>query len=472
MSEARKKIVLRNGRVFDPVQGWRGEVRDIYIADGRISEPFRDPDEVIDTGLRAVMAGGIEPCCHLGTPWASLWRAGAGFSPIDRIGEIYARMGYVHVHQPLMTLLTAGAVRYAMSRIPFVDTSAWVSLDLRDLGTTVRAQRKAEFVESARALLELTGGIGVFLPFPHLKHRQRHYAQKNISAKTLFQFISSLTDADIVPIALWALPGVLDNDRDSLCLFHLSCAGAALGSEGDFERACALLAVGGSVDLGLSTGMPCMAVTAAERCSPGDLSVDMGMGAPIRFGHFDPSFNREMCRNGWRLLCLWEERWHLSLSPAGIGGCEPDAFPQAVSWLLEGHGRPAMVEEGLGGRVFGLYEVASLTRAEPARCLGLADRGHLEIGARADVSVYEVAAGMQTRDLSRAMGNCWCLIKDGVVVRDKGAFTGLKPPRRFRSKMVETRGADPRQSEVALNASLRCEHLKYAAGLDGATEVT
>ena len=61
------------------------------------------------------------------------------------------------------------------------------------------------------------------------------------------------------------------------------------------------------------------------------------------------------------------------------------------------------------GREMTLYEVAIMTRAAPARLLGLADRGHLGAGAAADVAVYR-EAGDAEATFARA---AW-LIKDGV----------------------------------------------------------
>jgi formylmethanofuran dehydrogenase subunit A len=43
-------------------------------------------------------------------------------------------------------------------------------------------------------------------------------------------------------------------------------------------------------------------------------------------------------------------------------------------------------------REYSLYEIAIMTRAAPARILGMSDRGHLAPGAVADVVVYHPAA--------------------------------------------------------------------------------
>ena len=65
-------------------------------------------------------------------------------------------------------------------------------------------------------------------------------------------------------------------------------------------------------------------------------------------------------------------------------------------------------------REYTLAEIAIMTRAAPARLLGLADRGHLGRGARADVAVYR-----RRDDKAEMFRSTVVTIKAGtVVVRD------------------------------------------------------
>jgi formylmethanofuran dehydrogenase subunit A len=67
-------------------------------------------------------------------------------------------------------------------------------------------------------------------------------------------------------------------------------------------------------------------------------------------------------------------------------------------------------------REYSLNEIAAMTRAAPARLLGLADRGHLGAGARADVAVYA------DRPDRAAMFRAAALVfKDGALVVRDGA---------------------------------------------------
>ncbi|MBS0330623.1 MAG: formylmethanofuran dehydrogenase subunit A, partial [Proteobacteria bacterium] len=60
---------LKNGRIYDPAHGVDGEVRDLYIEDGRIVAapgPGARIDRDIDLAGRVVMGGAIDLHTHIG----------------------------------------------------------------------------------------------------------------------------------------------------------------------------------------------------------------------------------------------------------------------------------------------------------------------------------------------------------------------------------------------------------------------
>ena len=62
---------LKAGRVYDPASGVDGEVRDLYVRDGRIvagPDPDRRVDHEYDLTGRVVMAGAIDLHTHIGRP--------------------------------------------------------------------------------------------------------------------------------------------------------------------------------------------------------------------------------------------------------------------------------------------------------------------------------------------------------------------------------------------------------------------
>jgi formylmethanofuran dehydrogenase subunit A len=68
-------------------------------------------------------------------------------------------------------------------------------------------------------------------------------------------------------------------------------------------------------------------------------------------------------------------------------------------------------------RQYSLSEIAIITRAGPARLLGLADKGHLGVGADADVTIYE-----EDNDKEKMFSTPRYVIKDGESVIEDHEF--------------------------------------------------
>jgi formylmethanofuran dehydrogenase subunit A len=66
-------------------------------------------------------------------------------------------------------------------------------------------------------------------------------------------------------------------------------------------------------------------------------------------------------------------------------------------------------------REYTLGEIAIVTRAGPARLLGLADKGHLGVGADADVTVYS-----ESEDREQMFATPRYVIKGGQVIVEEG----------------------------------------------------
>ena len=62
-------------------------------------------------------------------------------------------------------------------------------------------------------------------------------------------------------------------------------------------------------------------------------------------------------------------------------------------------------------REYSLSEIAIITRAGPARLLGLTDKGHLGVGADADVTIYE-----EDEDKEKMFSAPRYVIKDGELI--------------------------------------------------------
>ena len=112
------------------------------------------------------------------------------------------------------------------------------------------------------------------------------------------------------------------------------------------------------------------------------------------------------------------------------------AYPQIITWLISRKARMALLmkchkkaqKKSLlpsTKRELSLYELAIVTRAGQAKTLGLKDKGHLGVGADADVSIYNV--NPETTDIAndyeivrKAFGMASYTIKDGIIVVKNG----------------------------------------------------
>jgi len=148
-------IKLTGGKVYDPINGVDGEVRDIFVENGRIVSP--SPTAKVDQEYalhgRVVMAGGIDPHTHIGggkatiarmlmpedhigdeIPSTSLMRAGSGNAIPSTLtaGYRYAEMGYTAAFEPAMLPSNARQTHLELGDTPIIDKGAFVMLGSDD----------------------------------------------------------------------------------------------------------------------------------------------------------------------------------------------------------------------------------------------------------------------------------------------------------------------------------------------------
>lgn len=108
----------------------------------------------------------------------------------------------------------------------------------------------------------------------------------------------------------------------------------------------------------------------------------------------------EQWMTGLELFLLIDDPWRLALTTDHPNGGPFFCYPQVIRLLMDRDYRaeilaslpPKCLEGALLPdltREYGLYEIAVITRAAPARMLGLRSKGHLGAGADADVAVYD-----------------------------------------------------------------------------------
>jgi formylmethanofuran dehydrogenase subunit A len=132
----------------------------------------------------------------------------------------------------------------------------------------------------------------------------------------------------------------------------------------------------------------------------------------------------------WAIGLEWflrvDDPWQIALSTDHPNGGSFLAYPQVIALLMDRGLRadtlerlPAKVKERcpLGDlpREYSLSEIAIITRAGPARMLGMTTKGHLGPGADGDVTIYRPDA-----DRARMFSMPRYFLKAGEVVLDDG----------------------------------------------------
>ncbi|ACV23997.1 formylmethanofuran dehydrogenase subunit A [Methanocaldococcus fervens AG86] len=84
------EYIIKNGIVYDPLNGVNGEKMDICVKDGKIVESVSDKAKVIDASGCVVMPGGIDSHSHIAGAKVNVGRI---FRPEDSKMEVYAKKG-------------------------------------------------------------------------------------------------------------------------------------------------------------------------------------------------------------------------------------------------------------------------------------------------------------------------------------------------------------------------------------------
>ena len=113
-------------------------------------------------------------------------------------------------------------------------------------------------------------------------------------------------------------------------------------------------------------------------------------------------------------------------------------YPKIISWIMSQEKLQHMLDNevhnwatnrtdlGTYDREYSWNEIAVITRANPAKILGLNDRGHLGLNAKADISVYDIdvenfdtTLKTNSEILENKLLNSKYTIKDGeILVKD------------------------------------------------------
>src|SRR5262249_18389186 len=129
---------------------------------------------------------------------------------------------------------------------------------------------------------------------------------------------------------------------------------------------------------------------------------------------------------GLELLLLIADLWRVYLTTDHPNGAAFWRYPEIIELLMNADRRrehlkrlpaKALKRTVLAdlNREYTLWEIAIITSAGPAKALGLPQKGHLGVGADADVAVYN-----ESPDVAKMFAYPRYVIKGGAVVIEEG----------------------------------------------------
>ena len=391
-------------------------------------------------------------------------------------GYRYAEMGYTCCFEPAMLPINARQTHLEMADIPIVDKGGYVLLGNDDYLLRMLAAKKdqrqindyvAWTVIASQALAVKVvnpGGISAFKFNQRQLDLDEKHSYYGLSPRAILQCLTRAVYELDLPHPLHVhgcnlgVPGNIDTTLNTIAgveglpmhLTHIQFH--SYGTEGDrrFSSGAAQIAeaINGNPNISLDVGQIMFGQTVTEsadnmqqyaqspyakpkRAVIMDIECDAGCGV-VPFHYKEQSFvNALQWAIGLEIFLLVNDPWRVFLSTDHPNGAPFTSYPHLIRLLMDRSFRNDMLASihpeaqklstlASIDREYSLYEIAIITRAAPAKSLGLIDRGHLAPGAAADIAVYKMHANKE-----KMFAKPQYVFKDGHLVVRNGKIVQL-----------------------------------------------
>jgi formylmethanofuran dehydrogenase subunit A len=442
-----------------------------HIAGGEVNsgrklqpEDHRGHERARSANLRAG-AGGVVPSTHL-------------------TGYLYSELGYTTVMQASAAPLAARHVHEELEDVPNIDNGTLIVMGNNHFVMQCIADKQPEKARDYVAwLLRATRGYAIKIVNPggvenwkwgkNVAELDDEVIGYGVTPRQIVQTLGSIADDLGLPHSVHVhginlgrhtsartsveTIAALNGHRLHLCHLQFLSYGAGRGHLHSSEAAVVAAAVnanpGVTIDVGQlifgdATTMTCdgplqhtLYQTTGHRWINSDVESETGGGVvPIAYKPGNP-INATMWLTGMELFLLIDDPWRVFLSTDHPNAGPFTSYPQVIKLLMDRDYRREMFESLHPrarrrallpelDREYTLGEIAIISRAGPARALGLDRKGHLGVGADGDIAVYEDRAdkeAMFARPRYVYKGG-ELVARDGAVVADVRGHTFAVAP--------------------------------------------
>lgn len=486
-----RDLWIEDDRIIDPPADRRAD-RVIDVA-GKVLMPGGiDLHSHIGGGkvniARQLMADEHRHCRH-GARWPLRSGSGVATPSTFTTGYAYARLGYTMAFEPAMLAANARHAHEEMADIPILDRGAYVLLGSDDLllSWLAAGERSETVADYVAWTLAATGAIAVKIVNPGgitaFKWNVRSLDLDEpgpfygITPRRILTSLADAVEALGVPHPIHVhgcnlgAPGsagstlatirAMEGRRIHLThlQFHSYGSDGRRGFSSGAPAVAELVNASANVSLDVGQVMFGQTVTASgdtmrqfanarfarpKKTVIMDIECEAGCGVlPMRYRERN-FVNALQWAIGLELFLLVDDPWRIALTTDHPNGAPFTTYPHLVRLLMDRDFRLAMFERLHPAarelsilpsirREYSLYEIAILTRAGPARLLGIERaHGHLGAGAVADVTVYEDAA-----DRERMFAAPELVLRAGLPVVERGELRAEAATTRGRLHLLD-----------------------------------
>ncbi|MGI6331072.1 MAG: formylmethanofuran dehydrogenase subunit A [Zhaonellaceae bacterium] len=471
-------MLIKGGLVYDPLNDVHGEIRDIYIAQGKIAEKAAD-DLLLDAAGMIVMPGHIDIHTHLAGFSLNFGRF-LGFEKSDLLmptawetGLLYIRQGYTTVVNAAMAALEARQVFWELADIPVLDKINLLLVGNNQLVLElIRRKDKEKLYMYLAWLLRATGSYGLKAVNPGWGVSEGDLTPGQIVSELL-----EVNEALSLPHSLHlhcpnlgkadSYKEILDAIKLSagrrLHLAHLQFHSYASWQEVPFVSAAEIVAQAINDNPAVTADVGQIVFGRAVTISA-DISLLWELAGRVgRKPYFSKKLegegycgflplsynprnyvNASQWLTGLELFLLISNPWQVFLTTDHPNGGPFISYPYLIRLLMDRDFREHMAlqvnKEALKhsnllhiAREYDLQEIAIITSAGPARALGLKNKGHLGIGADADLVIYRPHSNYE-----EMFKNPVYVLKDGKVVVKNGQIVNTCQGKTLLVELFET----------------------------------
>jgi formylmethanofuran dehydrogenase subunit A len=501
------ELVIKNGFVYDPINGVDGEKMDIAIRDGKIVENVNESKAMkIDASGMIVMPGGVDIHCHIAGSEVNTGRllrpedhfrdferktpktrSGVGYSVPSTFttGYRYARMGYTTIMNPSMPPLEAKHTHEELNDTPMVDKATYPLLG--DWWFVLEYLKDGEIEECARYvawMMTTTKGYAIKIVNPggleawgsgrNVSSIDDQVPYFGITPREILRGLCKVNKLLNLPHTIHVHTNNLGKPGNYLTALNTMKCVEDLASEGKpaiHITHCQFCAFKGSDWRTVKSGAEEIAKYVNNHPH---VTLDMGQviftdtttmtaDGPFQYSLYGITGNKWVNHDvetettsgivpfryrrksyvhaiqwstGLELALLVKDPWKIFMTTDHPNGGPFIYYPRIIAWLMSRRARQATLKRinpraerrsllPSTDRELSFYEIAMMTRAGQAKALGFEDKGHLSVGADADVAMY--AINPETTDPSKkyktvrkAFENAAYTIKGGKIVAKKG----------------------------------------------------